>query len=118
MTIWNDSAISLDDIRAIADQIESQKPEGPRIDERTQIWATLTVFAIHPDSLAEVERRTDKEILWNEILEPSDDEENGSFIIFNPPELEFKLPEIQWDRPSIDPVLPGVIGGMILKTGV
>jgi hypothetical protein len=46
MTIWNDSAISLDDIRAIADQIESQKPKGPRIDERTQIWATLTVFAI------------------------------------------------------------------------
>ena len=58
------------------------KPRGPRIDEDTNVIASLDMFALHGEEVAKVEQDIGLDIVWNELLSPNLSEEE--VLIFNP----------------------------------
>lgn len=89
-------------------------PPGPKIDERTLLFAGLDCFALHGDKIEELERLTGKDIFWSGALDGEKMEE--MVIILNPP--EFKMPELKFEKPKPGWTVPIAAFPGVIITGV
>lgn len=89
------------------------------------MYASLDTFALHYGDILEVERKTGMDILWSEALDDVIDE--GIVLVFNPPELDLKVPKLEFRNPNYPSgimlysnvtgrmIAGGMMGGVIKK---